>query len=541
MHRISWTVEDQCGNTNSCSYLITVNDCKRPTPFCKTGIVTVLMQNTGNVTIWAKDFVQYGEDNCTPANQLKYSFTVNVRDSSKVFTCADIPNGISDTIDVEIYITDNAGNQDVCRTKLILQDNSNACPDVPTFGTITGFIKGYNDNPSPEVTVYVADINGIMRQSITEKNGDYVFNDLAMYKDYSVQASYDQDPLNGITTKDIVKIQRHILGLELMDSPYKLIAADVNRSGTITARDISELRKMILGMQNQFDNNKSWNFVDANVTLGFDNYMNYQSSITVNNMDHTMSSLNFIAIKTGDVTGEANTGFSGLVIRNKAMLPLILDGKTFLAGEEFSLPVRSNELTDLYGLQLALKITTDQLEWVGVRSAKCKVSKDQYLIDRNTLRLSWNDDQKVSLEEGDVLFEMVFRAKSAGTLKSSDLVMSSKDMVPESYHKNSDREIQLIVREHQNEIVSKGYALYQNIPNPFTDETTIYFSSSEPGEATISIHDLSGNLVSQRRLNAVPGLNKVIITADQLNATGVLYYRLELNGFNSMQKMVILK
>lgn len=541
VNRITWTVEDQCGNTNSCSYLITVNDCKRPTPFCKTGIVTVLMQNTGNVTIWAKDFVQYGEDNCTPANQLKYSFTVNVRDSSKLFTCADIPNGISDTIDVEIYITDNAGNQDVCRTKLILQDNSNACPDVPTFGNITGFIKGYNDNPSPEVTVYVADINGIMRQSISEKNGDYVFNDLAMYKDYSVQASYDQDPLNGITTKDIVKIQRHILGLELMDSPYKLIAADVNRSGTITARDISELRKMILGMQNQFDNNKSWNFVDANVPLGFDNYMNYQSSITVNNMEHTMSGLNFIAIKTGDVTGEANTGFSGLVIRNKAMLPLILDGKTFLAGEEFSLPVRSNELTDLYGLQLALKITTDQLEWVGVTSAKCKVSKDQYLIDRKTLRLSWNDDQKVSLVEGDVLFEMVFRAKSAGTLKSSDLVMSSKDMAPESYHKNSDREIQLIVREHQNEIVSKGYALYQNIPNPFTDETTIYFSSSEPGEATISIHDLSGNLVSQRRLNAVPGLNKVIITADQLNATGVLYYRLELNGFNSMQKMVILK
>ena len=181
VHRITWTVEDQCGNSSTCSYTITVNDCKRPTPFCKTGIVTVLMQNTGSVTIWAKDFVQYGEDNCTPANQLKYSFTIRVADSSKVFTCADIPNGISDTIDVDIYITDNAGNQDVCHTKLILQDNSNACPDVPTFGIINGLIKGYNDNPSPEVSVFLSDANGIIRQELTSKSGSYAFNDLAMY------------------------------------------------------------------------------------------------------------------------------------------------------------------------------------------------------------------------------------------------------------------------------------------------------------------------------------------------------------------------
>lgn len=49
-------------------------------------------------------------------------------------------------------------------------------------------------------------------------------------------------------------IQKHILGIQTLTSPYKIIAADVNNSQAITAKDISDIRKVILGVTNEFPN-----------------------------------------------------------------------------------------------------------------------------------------------------------------------------------------------------------------------------------------------------------------------------------------------
>jgi len=58
-------------------------------------------------------------------------------------------------------------------------------------------------------------------------------------------------------------IQRHILGLAELDSPYKLIAADINNSESITGSDLLALRKMVLGINTEFPNNHSWRAIDA--------------------------------------------------------------------------------------------------------------------------------------------------------------------------------------------------------------------------------------------------------------------------------------
>ncbi len=41
-----------------------------------------------------------------------------------------------------------------------------------------------------------------------------------------------------------------------------MIAADANRSGSITSFDIVEFRKLILGIYDELPNNTSWRFVD---------------------------------------------------------------------------------------------------------------------------------------------------------------------------------------------------------------------------------------------------------------------------------------
>lgn len=68
--------------------------------------------------------------------------------------------------------------------------------------------------------------------------------------------------MNGVSTQDILFIQKHILGQQTFDTPYKYIAADANNTKSITAADLSEIRKLILGVNSNYGNSqKSWRFI----------------------------------------------------------------------------------------------------------------------------------------------------------------------------------------------------------------------------------------------------------------------------------------
>ncbi len=68
-------------------------------------------------------------------------------------------------------------------------------------------------------------------------------------------------PIEGVTVYDLVLINKHILGIEPLDNPFLIIAADATNSGSITTFDILELRKLILGIYTELPNNSSWRFV----------------------------------------------------------------------------------------------------------------------------------------------------------------------------------------------------------------------------------------------------------------------------------------
>ncbi len=73
-HKIKWIAQDGCGNESVCEYLFEVKDCKKPTVVCLNGLsvnIDDLLQPTQHiVTLWASDFLQYTEDNCTQPGQI---------------------------------------------------------------------------------------------------------------------------------------------------------------------------------------------------------------------------------------------------------------------------------------------------------------------------------------------------------------------------------------------------------------------------------------------------------------------------------------
>jgi len=106
-------------------------------------------------------------------------------------------------------------------------------------------------------------------------------------------------------------MSRHILGLIPFDTPDKYLAMDVNKSGSITAFDLIEIRRLILGLATEFLNNDAWRFIEkgrlANLTFNQTNDPEYSGDVdgpfSLENGDNII--LNFIAIKVGDANGNA--------------------------------------------------------------------------------------------------------------------------------------------------------------------------------------------------------------------------------------------
>jgi hypothetical protein len=86
-----------------------------------------------------------------------------------------------------------------------------------------------------------------------------------------------------------------------------------------------------------------------------------------------------------------------------------------------------------------------------------------------------------------------------------------------------------------------GFALGQNVPNPFNPTTTITFSMDETAFANLKVFDLAGRTVATL-VNGMVERGQYSVTLDASNLTsGVYFYALEANGQVETRKMVLMK
>ncbi|MBP7822125.1 MAG: HYR domain-containing protein, partial [Saprospiraceae bacterium] len=298
-HRITYFVKDGCNNESRCSFVITVVDAKKPTPYCNGSITTTIMPSTKAISIWAKDFNINSEDNCTSKENLKYYFLINnIKFPSLNLDCSNI--GLNK---IRMYVEDEAGNSDYCEVTLDLQDPNKVCGG--TFLRASGNMTTPDGRVMPKGKLTAINSNTGSSQEIeVQANGNYSFNDLTKGGSYRIKSTYNEDPLNGVSTQDIVLIQKHILGQQLLDSPYKYIAADANNSGSISAADISEIRKLILGIIPKFNQNESWRFIPKGYVFQNKNKpFPFEEEILHQNITTNCLNDDFYAVKIGDING----------------------------------------------------------------------------------------------------------------------------------------------------------------------------------------------------------------------------------------------
>jgi hypothetical protein len=548
IHRICWFVEDGCGNIGTVCQVFEIKDCKAPTPYCLTGVITVPMPVNGCVTVWANDLDRGSFDNCTDAKDLLFYFNGDRTATSMTICCDDfVAAGANDElfVDVQMWVEDKEGNSDYCKTVIIVQDNQDICPNTgPLKGRISGDIRTEGGAATEFAETQMYQSSNMTRQLITNFNGKYLFGELNP-GNYQIKLVRSDDPLNGVTTADIVKIQRHILGIETLDSPYKLLAADVNASNSLTASDISEIRRLVLGIVNKFNKVDSWTFVPkkhqfVNPASPWNAPRDIQFNIT------NVSDLNedFVSIKMGDVTNNAKAhNLQATESRNNTTLNLEIDNGKTSQGEIYKLELKASNFNNIAGLQFTLNFDASRLIFEKLESGILNMDESNFGLNRladGKITCSWSNEHALTVGKNSTLFSLVFKAN--GSYDVSHLLAITSDITSaEAYdgHLNS-KNISLSVRTSNGVVETGVFELYQNTPNPFSKETAISFRLPEAGQAKLSVYDLNGKVIRVYDFMGQKGLNTIQVLKNELNSSGVLYYQLDAANQTATRKLVII-
>ena len=174
---------------------------------------------------------------------------------------------------------------------------------------------------------------------------------------FSYSASLpDTGYLNGVSVVDLCKISQHIVGINPLPSPYALLAADANQSGSITTFDIVELRKLIYGIYSSLPTNTAWKFIAD--YCNFPNPGNpFQGACQSGISSTELAALDggiarVLGIKIGDVDGDARLNGEPYVppIVSDSFTLLLPQGQV-LTGVPVAIPVKFDKDFTLGSLQ----------------------------------------------------------------------------------------------------------------------------------------------------------------------------------------------
>ncbi len=526
-HTVRWTVFDLCGNMVQRTDVFTVKDCKLPTAVCLN--LALSLGEDGTVALWASDINNKSNDNCTAKADLILSFTTDVTDFGRSYTCDDVGIQI-----VELWVTDEDGNQNFCVAEVDIQDNDNACTENITT-TIMGQIETAQGVAiyDSKVTVVGAELT---EYHMTDEQGGYAFMDITAETNVEVTVQKDGAYLDGVNTMDIVAIQRHILGLQSISSPYDIIAGDVNNDERLTPADLLVLRKLILGVLTEIPDNDVWRFVNM-AELGDDEQDPWPFSETID-VTHGQyrSNCDFVGVKVGDVDNSIdNLLETEAESRSTKYLGLVTSQQVFTAGSMVNVPVHISRSKDLQAVQFTLEYDAAALRFVEIAEGNMSI-KDEHigLLSNGVVTLSWNDVSLLESKEGERLFTIEFESIQNGDLRSS-LDMSSSvtsalafDEVGEQYELNLD---------YINDIRYKVF-LYQNRPNPFFNETVVEFDLPEELEVSFTIFDATGKHYWSETNIFPPGQSSLLIDDQLKGRKGIFYLKMETAEYQEVIKMI---
>jgi hypothetical protein len=546
-YTVFYRVSDLCGNTSTeYSFPVTGRDCKAPQILVHNKLLELAGQvgnrGSGMATLLYIDIRNNIFDNCdgdlTNSNKVTMEIggvttatrpTAAIGTQSIMFNC----DQAGTVQNVRVWAADASNNWNYVVTQITVQDNIGICRTPAPF--IAGGVGTENGSPVKDVVIS-ASANGVVAGAATASAaGAYQINNLTAGASYQVRAAktIDTDKKNGVTTLDIALISKHLLGETDLNSPYKIIAADVDRNGEVEAADMLNIRRFILNITPSLASNSAWRFIDG--AYAFRNATNplvedFPEVVSLSNVPSGSNAANFKAVKMGDV----NNSFDATQVRGSRVLSFNANDMDVVAGNEYTVAI------DASNLNAAAFQGTFAFEGATVKAVKAgnlnNVSDNNFGMFSNAVSASWNGKSEASDKN---VLNITFVATKSGKL-SEMLTVNSAITMAEGYDAAGNA-MNVSLKFNTGKVAGGEFALYQNTPNPVALTTKIGFNLPKDGQAKLTIYTAEGKVLSVINNGYKAGFNEVTINKSDLNASGMLYYRLDTQDNSSTRKMIIIE
>ena len=531
IYNILLTAIDECGNESEYQFVLRIHAFRE---VCTKQFLHI--PDTCTLILPANQFYVY-DNVCPQSGHFFATYSLNHSDSIKILDCSNVTEV---GVDVIIYLWDTRSGDtilwDSCITQYFLTDPDSLC--MMCLGgrvTLNGSIQTHFNIPVMNVEV---DANGMI--STTNEHGTYINRDVIIGEGYEVIPKKKDGVLEGVSTLDLVFIQRHITGLGVLGSPYDLLAADINNDRKVNTIDLVELRKTILGIHTTFPNNDSWRMLPQ----GF-SFLDQQnpfatpipSSYYIESMPGNMR-VDFTGVKVGDVNQsyrlnsehvESRTG-EGLVLQ-------IQDRKIMSKGSKLEIPVSVMTSQQLSGFQFVLNI--GQLQQLQLSSEVINLKPEHFHVSNGYLVISWSDVQPVDVAAGAVLFTI--RATSGATGHLKDFVQLEPEYLSAEAYTEALQVRQVYLHFGQDQSGHEDFVVLGNAPNPWSQTTNIRFYLPASGMVDMHIRDITGKLLMTRTHHFDKGVQEFQISRNELQRSGVLYYELKFQDHLQTGKMVLIE
>jgi hypothetical protein len=405
--------------------------------------------------------------------------------------------------------------------------------------------------------------------------------DVKRFRRYAQSGIYDvtkndNDWTSGLTAYDLSLISRHILGLDTLADGYDMLAADANKSNTITTFDIVLFRKLLLGTLDSLPAyTQPWRFIPEFVThapldnsgvalreefdgIGFDDpfIMSFpgtpiSGTVAASTycdpgwhfpMRSDRPHNGFDAVKLGNVNGD----YSDVPLNVCPDEVVMLVPNTSLDQHDVvNLEMKGFDFQGVGAFQIGIKASTEDFEYISSESTNLPDYTEEESVGglingKGGLKFLWlsSDNTAKSLTNGASLFSVKLKAKKpisdlSQVLSLDKSVLETFFIAPDgSCVDNTSLQIGVSVadgfrgasedRNGKKVMATGSETKIYCIPNPATDNAKVLFDASTAFDGKISIYDAYGKLLEEISQRFEPGRNIVTLSDFARLPVGVL-------------------
>jgi thiol-disulfide isomerase/thioredoxin len=412
------------------------------------------------------------------------------------------------TGEVHYDIRGNSASQTINLLKQKIMELLPPIPPAPVFCDLKDPFGNSLSDVSVEITAPGFD-------TTFTANGSYSLSNVAALanKTYTINPDKPGNPLDGLTTYDLVLISKHILGIESFQCDWQRLAADVNCSGSITTLDIVTARKVLLGIDQDLPCG-SWRFAP-------------DSSVASNG-----GCTAFLACKIADVNSQPCVTVAPVATARSSRL-LELPNRRVAAGTVITVPVYVSESSVTEGFQLGWQYDPAQFDIVSISTpALPGFQSDNLHLARGMARVSWSHAAGQPLTADTPVLLVTLAVHQSGLL--SDLWTVSEAWLPEWYEASEGPQT-LDLRWMPRSGEADTQPSFEVFPNPTTGRFTLSATMAQSRDCRIQLLDGTGRVVLESNVMASAGDNQWTIDAGQV-PNGL--YGIQLDGVLAGKIMV---